>query len=95
MFYRDFTLALITFFIFPTAVVPILKIGRKMRKVTDNTQQELGSFTSQLTQIFQGIRVIKSCNMEHGESIRANNKIDKIFQGSIRQLVFVQLLILL
>jgi len=80
MFYRDFSLALATFIIFPTAVIPIARIGRKMRKVTDRTQTELGSFTMQLTQLFQGMRVVKAYGMEQTESNRAGNAIDKIFK---------------
>ena len=80
MFYRDFTLALIAFVVFPTAVVPITKIGRKMRKVTDRTQTELGAFTTQLTQLFQAMRVVKAYDMEHAEAERADQAIDKIFK---------------
>ncbi|RZI46407.1 ABC transporter ATP-binding protein [Candidatus Finniella inopinata] len=80
MFYRDFSLALAAFVIFPTAVIPIAKIGRKMRKVTDRTQIELGSFTMQLTQLFQGMRVVKAYGMEETESGRAATAIDKIFK---------------
>ncbi len=80
MFYRDFTLALIAFIIFPTAVVPIAKIGRKMRKVTDRAQTELGTFTTQLTQLFQAMRVVKSYSMEPAEATRVDTTIDKIFK---------------
>jgi subfamily B ATP-binding cassette protein MsbA len=80
MFYRDFNLALIAFIIFPTAILPIAKIGRKMRKVTDHTQIELGTFTTQLAQLFQGIRVVKAYGMEQAESKRVQTTIDKIFK---------------
>lgn len=80
MFYRDFTLASIAFFIFPLAILPIAKIGRRMRKVTNSTQGELGDFTNQLTQVFQGIRVVKSYGMENYEAERANDKIKKVFK---------------
>ena len=51
-----------------------------MRKVTDRTQTELGAFTMQLTQLFQGMRVVKAYGMEQAESGRAKNAIDKIFR---------------
>jgi subfamily B ATP-binding cassette protein MsbA len=79
MFYRDWTLACIAFFIFPLAVFPILRIGRRMRKVTNNTQEELGSFTGRLTQVFQGIRVIKAYRAEDYEAKRAYAMIERIF----------------
>jgi subfamily B ATP-binding cassette protein MsbA len=80
MFYRDFMLAAIAFIVFPMAILPIAKIGRRMRKVTYNTQEELGVFTTQLTQVFQGIRVVKAYGMEQVEALRAENMIKKIFK---------------
>jgi subfamily B ATP-binding cassette protein MsbA len=79
MFYRDWTLACISFFIFPLAVLPILKIGRRMRKVANSTQEELATFTSRLTQVFQGIKVIKAYRAEEYESKKAHAMIEKIF----------------
>ncbi|MGV8949150.1 MAG: ABC transporter ATP-binding protein [Candidatus Paracaedibacter sp.] len=79
MFYRDWTLACIAFFIFPLAVLPILRIGRRMRKVANNTQEELASFTGRLTQVFQGIRVIKAYGTEEYEAGRAHTMIERIF----------------
>ncbi|MBX9805782.1 MAG: ABC transporter ATP-binding protein/permease [Alphaproteobacteria bacterium] len=79
MFYRDWTLACIAFFVFPLAVFPILRIGRRMRKVANNTQEELASFTGRLTQVFQGIRVIKAYGTEKYEATRAHTMIERIF----------------
>lgn len=79
MFYRDWTLACIAFFVFPTAIFPILKIGRRMRKVANNTQEELAHFTGRLTQVFQGIRVIKAYQTEAYEAHCAQTMIERIF----------------
>lgn len=80
MFYRDFTLAVIAFFVFPSVVIPIARIGRSMRKVTNSTQSELARFTTSLTQIFQGIRVVKAYGMETHESERVGGIIEYIFK---------------
>ncbi|HCU06632.1 MAG TPA: ABC transporter permease [Holosporales bacterium] len=79
MFYRDPTLAAISFFVFPAAVLPIIKIGRRMKKVTFNTQEITADLTNQLTQIFQGMRVIKSYGTEAKEANRAEGTISNIF----------------
>lgn len=79
MFYRDPTLAAISFFVFPAAVLPIIKIGRRMKKVTFNTQEITADLTNQLTQIFQGMRVIKSYGTEEKEAKRADGTISNIF----------------
>lgn len=80
MFYRDAALAAIAFIVFPVAILPIAKIGRRMRKVTYNTQEELGVFTTQLAQVFQGIRVVKAYGMEQVEAKRAESMIKQIFK---------------
>ncbi len=80
MFMRDPILASIAFFVFPAAIFPILKIGRRMRKVTFNTQDEHAALTNQLNQVFQGIRVIKAYGMEKAESRYIENQINKIFE---------------
>ncbi len=80
MFYRDWFLACMSFFIFPAAFLPIIRIGRRMRKVTFNAQEEIAHFTKQLTQIFQGIRVIKAYGTENYEAHRAMKQIEKIFK---------------
>jgi subfamily B ATP-binding cassette protein MsbA len=79
MFYQDWLLAVIAFFAFPTAVMPILKLGRRMRKVSTNTQLELGRFTTLLDQVFQGARHVKAYGMEDAESARARAVIDRLY----------------
>ncbi len=80
MFYQDWLLACLSFFIFPAAFLPIIRIGRRMRKVTFNAQEEIARFTKQLTQIFQGIRVIKAYGTENYEANRAKIQIEKIYK---------------
>jgi len=84
MFYQDYFLATLAFFVFPVAILPIVKIGRKMRKVSINTQEEMGAFTILLHQIFQGMRVVKAYAMENYEQIRAYRLIDRISQLNIK-----------
>lgn len=80
MFIRDWTLASIAFVVFPLAVFPVAKIGRRMRKVVGHTQEELSNFTSQLSQVFQGVRVVKAYGMEDYESQKANSLIERLFK---------------
>jgi len=79
MFYQDWVLATLSFFVFPVAILPIVKIGKKMRKVSTSTQEEMGSFTAHLDQGFENIRHIKAYQMETSESVRAHSLIDQLF----------------
>ncbi len=64
MFWQDWTLAAMAFVVFPVAILPISKIGKRMRKVTANTQEQMGEFNTLLEQSFQGIRMVKAYGME-------------------------------
>ena len=80
LFYHDWALALIAFFVFPTAVYPIVRIGQRMRKVSDNTQVQMGELTTLLDETFRGARHVRAYGMEHYEINRANKLIDIIFK---------------
>ena len=80
MFLQDWVLALIAFFIFPIAIMPIVKLGQRIRKVTVNTQEELGQFTTLLEQTFQGARVVKAYGMEEYEKLRVHAIAERIFK---------------
>jgi subfamily B ATP-binding cassette protein MsbA len=78
MFYQDWMLALASFVVFPLAFRPLVSIGRKMRRVSANTQIELGQFTTLLDQTFQGARHVKAYGMEDYETKRAERLIGRI-----------------
>jgi len=80
MFYQDWKLALITAVVFPVALRPIAKIGKRMRRVSTNTQTEVGQLMTLLSQSFQGARHIKAYGMEAYESARAKVYIENLFQ---------------
>jgi subfamily B ATP-binding cassette protein MsbA len=79
MFYQDWLLALVSFFVFPLAIRPIVAIGRRIRRVTANTQAEIGQFTTLLSQTFQGARHVKAYGMEQYEERRAAGLIERLF----------------
>lgn len=84
MFYQDWFLSSITFFVFPIAILPIVKIGKRMRKVSTSTQKETGSFMTLLNEIFQGARLVKAYGMEKYENNRAKKVIEEIFRLNIK-----------
>ena len=84
MFVQDWQLAAVAFFVFPAAVLPIVRLGRRMRRVTANTQEEMGLFTTTLGQTFQGIRVVKAYGMEGYEAGRVATLVEGIFRLAFR-----------
>ena len=80
IFYEDWRLALIAVVVFPTAVLPIVRIGRRMRKVSDRTQTQIGQLTTLLDETFQGVRYVKAYAMEAYEIARANRAVEAVFK---------------
>ncbi len=80
MFYQDWMLAAASFVLFPLAILPVVRLGRRMRKVTGNTQAQMGQLTTVLEQSFQGVRVVKTYNMEGYEA----QKVSTIVAGLLR-----------
>ncbi len=79
MFWQNWGLAALAFIVFPIAVIPIVRLGKRIRKVTINTQEEMGQFTTLLEQTFQGARVVKSYSMEEYEKDRVREIAERIF----------------
>lgn len=80
MFIQTPLLATIAFIAFPLALYPLLRLSKRMRKVTHNLQQELGHFTTQLDETFQGIRVIRANNRENYEYERSSSITERLFK---------------
>jgi subfamily B ATP-binding cassette protein MsbA len=84
MFYQDWELAFIAFFVFPAAVYPIVRLGRRMRKVVATNQREMGLFSAILSQAFQGIRVVKAYGMAGYEGARVDEIAENIFKLNLK-----------
>jgi subfamily B ATP-binding cassette protein MsbA len=80
MVYTDWLLSFVGLVVFPLAAVPILQLGRRMRKVSANTQHELAQFTTLLDESFQGARHVKAYGMEDYEADRADTVINRLFR---------------
>lgn len=78
MFYQDWLLASIAFIVFPATVVPIARLGRRLRKVTANTQAQTGAFMTIVQQSLSSIRLVKAYRMEALEAARAEELTTRI-----------------
>ncbi len=84
MVYHDPTLALFAIIIFPVAIYPISRIGKRLRKISKTTQIGFGTFTSKLSESMTGIKTIKSFNTENFEQKKINNEIDNLFKLTLK-----------
>ncbi|MBL8707415.1 MAG: ABC transporter ATP-binding protein [Rhodospirillales bacterium] len=79
MFRQDWQLAAVAFVIFPLAVLPIVNIGKRMRKVATRTQVQVGQLVTLFGQTFQGARHVKAYGMEGYETGRARDAVESMF----------------
>lgn len=84
MFNQDWKLASVVFVILPVAILPIVIIGRKMRKTSTKVQEYTADLTSLLTQSFQGVRMIKSYCLEAQETSKMYKVIDDVFNRTLK-----------
>jgi len=69
---------------FASTVLPTIRIGKKVRKISTNTQQRFGNWMSFLMQNFQGIRMIKSYSLEDYQEKVANDISQEIYELSMK-----------
>jgi ATP-binding cassette, subfamily B, bacterial MsbA len=79
MIYQNWELTLVSIIVYPFAILPVIRLGKRMRKVAHMTQESLGNYTSQLDDTFQNIRVVKSFQNEDYEVSHATKTINGIF----------------
>ena len=76
----DWSLSILVFVIYPIALKPILKIGKKQNVIATSLQQQMEVVTSTLTEMLQGIRMVKSYNLEKTEIKRSEYVLNSMFQ---------------
>ncbi len=84
MLSQSVSLTLIGFLAFPIAILPILRQGRNMRKVSRKTQEQMGEYTRHLDDAFQGVRLVKAYANEGYEVERARGIMERMFGLYIR-----------
>lgn len=84
MIYQSWQLSAIAFFVLIFAILPIVRFGKRMRKVAYNTQASLGDFTQQLDETFLGVRVVKAYGREDFETERVRQSTRKLVKLYMR-----------
>jgi len=84
MIYQSWQMSAIAFFVLIFAFLPIIRFGRRMRKVANQTQSTLGDFTQQLDETFSGVRMVKAYGREEFETERVRQSIRKLVKLYMR-----------
>jgi subfamily B ATP-binding cassette protein MsbA len=80
MFYQSWVLAIFAFTVFPISVWPVIRLGKRMRKLSSEAQANLSNLAGQLDESFAGVRLVKSYAQEEHEITRANTQIEALFK---------------
>ena len=80
LIWLDWLLSILVFIIYPIALKPIFKIGKKQNTFATALQEQMETVTSTLTEMLQGIRMVKSYNLEKIEIKRSENVLNELFK---------------
>ncbi|HET8723465.1 MAG TPA: ABC transporter transmembrane domain-containing protein [Anaeromyxobacteraceae bacterium] len=69
-FLIDWKLSLVTFVAIPVTILPVIRIARRLKKVTVQSQTTLGRISELVQETLSGIRVVQAYGMEGWESSR-------------------------
>ncbi len=72
MLWLNWLLAFAVILVYPLATFPIVKIGKRSRKLSNSLQEQIGISSSFLTESFMVARLIKSFQLEKLQSLRAS-----------------------
>ncbi len=84
IFYRDWQLAILAMLVLPIAVFPIVKFGRKLRKISTQSQKTMADISIHLHETLTGNRIVKAFNTEDYEIGRFRQKVRKYFQLTMK-----------
>lgn len=85
VFYRDWKMALIAFVVVPLAFLPIVQLGRRIRKVSTGTQESVAEMNSFLHETFAGNRIVKAFGREDYEKKRFFKKSYELFRYEMKK----------
>ncbi|BBK31653.1 subfamily B ATP-binding cassette protein MsbA [Stella humosa] len=84
MLYLDWLLSLVVFVVYPIAALPIIAIGKRLRRVSKVTQEHLGEITSLLGESLAGVRMVKTYGLEAYERRRADGAFERLYELYMR-----------
>ncbi len=84
LFILDWRLALVTVFIAPLAVHPLIRFGKRIRSTTRRSQEELEHLTHVTAEAFTGHRIVKAFGAEAHEEGRFRKAAHQVYRTNLR-----------
>jgi subfamily B ATP-binding cassette protein MsbA len=73
MIYLDWEMSLILLVLYPVGVVPVMRLGKRIRRASGGMQERVGEAAAMLTESFSSARVVRAYGLEGQEEERARH----------------------
>jgi len=80
----SWSLILIGLILFPFVVYPVAKIGKRLKAISKQTQENMADITTTLHETISGIRVVKAFSMEDSESRRFKKQNQQFYRLTMK-----------
>jgi subfamily B ATP-binding cassette protein MsbA len=84
IFYSDWRLAGFIFVVLPIAMMPLIRLGRRVRRASTGIQETMGDLSAFIHETFLGAKVVKAFGMEEHEKNRFDIKTRSLFKLEIK-----------
>ncbi|HET6370043.1 MAG TPA: ABC transporter transmembrane domain-containing protein, partial [Nitrospiria bacterium] len=84
IFYQNWQLATVAVMVLPIAYYPMIRLGRRLRKISHSGQEKIGDLTSVLQETLAGVRTVKAFGREEFESQRFSEKNQHYFKNIMK-----------
>ena len=84
MIYLNWLLSLVAAALYPLAILPIERIGRRVRRASGGMQERVGETAAMLNESFAQARTIRAYRLEASESRRAEAAFQQLYKSLLR-----------
>ncbi len=79
-------LGLLSLIIFPLVAFPVVRIGKRIRRITTRTQEKMADIYSLLQETIFGARIVKAFSMEHYEIEKFRRENRELFRVTMKSM---------
>lgn len=84
VFAIEWRLALLCFVTVPLIVLPVWRIGRRVRRLSRQAQDDIAALSDSLQETYSGVRIVQAFGSEEREAARFRERARRLFQTQLR-----------
>lgn len=86
MFGIPWTLVFVIFVLLPLVIYPVMQVGKKLKKISKTSQEQVASINSTLFETISGIRIVQGFGMEDYEKERFRRQNESFYKTMMRSI---------